>query len=70
MLNILLLIAAHIDINATNTALAGKKIQATAPITKNGPNGIYWSSLFKINALTNSTNTDIIAPTKNAKSEI
>lgn len=53
-----------------NTAFVGKKMHATAPITKNGPNGIYSSSLFKIKLRTNNTITETIAPIKNANNEI
>lgn len=59
----------QIAINHINTVLSGKKIQAIAPITKNGPNGIYSSLLFKIAFRMINTKTETIAPTKNANNE-
>lgn len=70
MLNILSLNIPHKLINAIKIVLVGKKIHEIAPTTKNGPNGIYSSLLFNIKFLIIKTKIDIIAPTKNANSEI
>lgn len=44
-------------------------MHAIEPITKNGPNGIYSSLLFKIKTLISKTKIETMAPTKNANNE-